>query len=427
MTYSNEIKYLLTLVPVVCCWVWMTGEYFQMVLGEKKEKKWSRVWMGLYGISLLLANGPLGFWPDIFILGSIFWILENVICAAGVVWYPGEIRKKLLTAGVWLIGMNGILLIVTRGILYFENRIFGLVFLEQTVLFGCFLWKGIQLKKQEQQSRSLYWFEMSALPLAYGIFHTAFCRSHLFWILSWKVKTAFVLIILLLDVITVYLGRKMEDYVKKEEETRMLRDLVDACSNQIALMQESQQKMKALRHDLKHHLVELQNMAKNREDEKLNAYIKEMEQFLLNPAEHCTTGNAGVDTILNYMLEKAEQNGCQAETKLQIPENWYEGNFSFCVILGNLLDNAIREAAGSEEKRLFVGICEKQGVVMIQIKNSCREKSEGEREGDHGYGIENVERVVKSLDGEFTHEQGEGWYEANVMLYSRNIREGVTA
>lgn len=127
------------------------------------------------------------------------------------------------------------------------------------------------------------------------------------------------------------------------------------------------------------------------------------------------------------MLEKAEQNGCQAETKLQIPENWYEGNFSFCVILGNLLDNAIREAAGSEEKRLFVGICEKQGVVMIQIKNSCREKSEGEREGDHGYGIENVERVVKSLDGEFTHEQGEGWYEANVMLYSRNIREGVTA
>lgn len=43
MTYFNEIKmqdirYLLVLVPVACCWVWMTGEYFQMMLGEKKEK-----------------------------------------------------------------------------------------------------------------------------------------------------------------------------------------------------------------------------------------------------------------------------------------------------------------------------------------------------------------------------------------------------
>ena len=95
------------------------------------------------------------------------------------------------------------------------------------------------------------------------------------------------------------------------------------------------------------------------------------------------------------------------------------------MILGNLLENAIREAARSVEKHLFVRICEKQGILMIQIKNSCSEKSEGEREGDHGYGIENVERVVKSLDGEYTHEQGEGWYEANVMLYSRNIRVGV--
>lgn len=192
-------------------------------------------------------------------------------------------------------------------------------------------------------------------------------------------------------------------------------------------MQESQQKMKALRHDLKHHLVELKNLAKNKEDEKLQAYIEEMEQFLLNPSEHCATGNTSVDTILNDMLEKAEQNGCQVETKLQIPENWYEGNFSFCVIVGNLLDNAIREAARSEEKRLFVGICEKQGVLMIQVKNSYNKEAGGKREGEHGYGIENIERVVTSLDGEFTREQEDGWYEANVMLYSRNLREGVTA
>ena len=80
------------------------------------------------------------------------------------------LREELLTAGAWLIGMNGMLLVVTRDVIYFENEILGFVFLEQAAMFGCFLWKGIRLRKQGQQSQSLYQFEMSALPLKYGVF-----------------------------------------------------------------------------------------------------------------------------------------------------------------------------------------------------------------------------------------------------------------
>ena len=435
MIYFHEIRNiwettenLLVLAVVLAVWVWMTIGYYDIWLKKTKEKKWKILWACLYFASLFLHNSrilsfPVGNWiPVILLFGEV------VLGSACALCYQESWERKLAASCAWMVGM----LFVHVGLFshlwgFSDSSAEQFLLLEQLTLFGFLAWNGWCQREEERNSRSFYLFGMSALPLGYGVLYFVFRETDLYRIANASIKNAAIAAILVLDAATIFFCKKMEDYARKEEETRMLRDLVKACSNQIALMQESQQKMKALRHDLKHHLVELANMAKNREDEKLQVYIGEMEQFLLNPAEHSATGNASVDTILNYMLEKAEQNGCQIETKLQIPENWYEGSFSFCVILGNLLDNAVREAVKSEEKYLFVGICEKQGVLIIQVKNSCGEETEEKREGDHGYGIENVERVVASLGGEFTHEQGEGWYEANVMLYSRSVREGMTA
>lgn len=434
MIYFHEIKdiwetteNLLVLAVVLAVWVWMTIGYYDICLKKAKKKKWKILWGGLYFASLFLHNSGILSFPVGSRMPVILLLGEVVLGSVCTVCYQDRWERKLAAACAWIVGMFFSHIGLFSHLRGFSSSSEQFLTLEQLALFGFLTWDGWYQRKEERNSRSFYLFGMSALPLGYGGLYFAFRETDLYRIANFSIKNAAIVAILILDAATIFFSKKMVDYARKEEETRMLRDLVEACANQIALMQESQQKMKALRHDLKHHLVELANMAKNREDEKLQAYIGEMEQFLLNPAEHSTTGNASVDTILNYMLEKAEQNGCLVETKLQIPENWYEGSFSFCVILGNLLDNAVREAAKSEQKYLFVGICEKQGVLIIQVKNSYSEKNGEKREGEHGYGIENVERVVASLGGEFTHELGEGWYEANVMLYSRNVREGVTA
>ena len=62
--------------------------------------------------------------------------------------------------------------------------------------------------------------------------------------------------------------------------------------------------MKKLRHDIKHHLIELSAMAQQNENKDMLKYLEEMNKFMLNPAEKVSTGNREIDGILNYMLRQ---------------------------------------------------------------------------------------------------------------------------
>ena len=103
-------------------------------------------------------------------------------------------------------------------------------------------------------------------------------------------------------------------------------------------------------------------------DEEMEAYLNEMQEFMLNPKEYASTGNREIDGVLNYLLQKADTVLDQVDVQINIPENMCLNNFNICVILGNLVDNGVREASRSEEKRLAIRrrgihhIWEKQGT-----------------------------------------------------------------
>ena len=83
-------------------------------------------------------------------------------------------------------------------------------------------------------------------------------------------------------------------------------------------------------------------------------YIKEMEQFVTSSNETIVTGNQEIDGILDYMLKKANRVLKEVKAQINIPEGMFYGNFKVCTILGNLLDNAIREAEKTERKYLGI-------------------------------------------------------------------------
>ena len=82
---------------------------------------------------------------------------------------------------------------------------------------------------------------------------------------------------------------------------------------------------------------------------------------MLNPAEKVSSGNQDVDGILNYLLKDVDQILDQADIQVQIPSKLYEKSFDICVILGNLVENALQAARASEEKYLLVRLQERQG------------------------------------------------------------------
>ena len=85
----------------------------------------------------------------------------------------------------------------------------------------------------------------------------------------------------------------------------------------------------------------IQSYIDNREYNKAQQYINDMNDYMLVPGQHVSTGNQEMDMILNYMITKAENRGCKVETQIQIPNTKFIETVDLNILLGNLLDNAI--------------------------------------------------------------------------------------
>ena len=205
---------------------------------------------------------------------------------------------------------------------------------------------------------------------------------------------------------------------------------VDVYAYQLDVLQESQEQIKKLRHDMKHHLIELSAIAQHGKNEDMVRYVEQMEKFMLNPAEKVSTGNKDIDGVLNYMLRKADDLLNIVDIDIQIPNCLCSKNFNVCVVLGNLIDNAVRESDKSDEKYLSVSIRAKKDILIILIENSYagtiikkdQKFRTSQKDADiHGIGLESVKQVVDACNGDMKIEYSKKRFQVQVLLYLSNI------
>lgn len=224
-----------------------------------------------------------------------------------------------------------------------------------------------------------------------------------------------------------YLYDTLQDYYKQKSEKEEFRIAMEGYSNQIDVMQESWQKMRSLRHDLKHHLCELRFLAAQPQNKTLILdYVDEMECQLLNEDEYVSSGNKEIDGTLNYFLQSAHLLLNEVKTQVSVPEDMSIHSFMLNVILGNLLENAIRGAQESERKYLNIVIQVKQGVMFIKIENSYNGRLRKDDEKllttklkseHHGIGLENVRRIVDERNGDMEIKYSTEIFCVNIMLF----------
>ena len=181
-----------------------------------------------------------------------------------------------------------------------------------------------------------------------------------------------------------------------------------AYQNQLDVIMESQNRIRALRHDMKNHILALQVLVQKKEVEEADNYLDSMQHFMKNPQEYVATGNDTIDSLLNYKIQKAKDVLNLVETKISIPEKLNLHSFDLNVVLGNLLDNAIEAALKAVNKRISVDIYSDEQAMVIKISNTTEEnvlKNNPEMNTTkkdnsyHGYGIKNVSELVKKNNG----------------------------
>ena len=236
--------------------------------------------------------------------------------------------------------------------------------------------------------------------------------------------------ILAADLSVFYLYRVLVQNFTHLRQRDIYRQQTDHYKNQLEVIAESRGRMRALRHDMRNHILHLRAELQRGDHEAALLYLEKMEEELQNPKEHAKTGNREIDSLLNYMLEKARQVLDKVECSVNVPAELMTKSFDINVILGNLLDNAVEAAQESGQGWLKFVMRADRGVLLIHVENSFgrapvkkgdRFLTTKEDSGDHGIGLRNVERMVERQNGELEFRCEDQVFSVDVMLYMNEV------
>lgn len=280
------------------------------------------------------------------------------------------------------------------------------------------------VKKRKENSIPPYWSILITIPIISIILLLILIMNNL--------NNRIILVsvsagILFINLLIFYLYDVLAGAYLKLQESSLFERQIASYSNQLNIMMHTEEKVRALRHDMKHHLNELSILANRHNDEETINYIKDMSMHLNNPNEYSSSGNKEVDSLMNYMLNKAEHILGKVHYEINVPKELEIRPFDLNVIIGNLLENAIDAARGSQKKWLDVSLSYEQGMFFIRIRNSY--DNAVQKQGDtyvttkketkeHGIGLQSVKKVVDSYKGEMQIVDDDNIFDVKIFLYT---------
>lgn len=199
--------------------------------------------------------------------------------------------------------------------------------------------------------------------------------------------------------LAINLGDRMrKEYLERE---------VEAYRHEMELMRISNRKEENLRHDLRHHLFEIEGLAKQGKSEKICDYIEEMRRTFIDSKQIVHTGEYETDSLINYLIDSARSHQINVECDIKIPEDIDVSRCKFNVIIGNLLENAIDAAKKAKEKKIVLKIQYSGDVLFLQVKNTYEGnikiengRVHGKRSlNSHGIGLRSVQDLIKEQSG----------------------------
>ncbi len=215
--------------------------------------------------------------------------------------------------------------------------------------------------------------------------------------------------------------------IRGEMERRRELELIKISNNllkkELELTRRSIEEAKHVRHDIRHHNLNVAAYARNGDMEGLFHYLKEYEREQEDEGLSAMCHNNAVNNILMEYGKRARKSGIKTSMDVEVSQDIPIRETDFIAILGNAMENAIHGCLNSEKetKEIFVRIKPKYKKLVIQIANTCRDKVVFENgipvaSQGHGIGVASILRSAGHYDGEVDFKVQEGRFILRIIL-----------
>lgn len=184
-------------------------------------------------------------------------------------------------------------------------------------------------------------------------------------------------------------------------------------------------KMREWRHDYHNHMQALSAHLESGNVEAAKDFLQEINENLVTVDTVIKTGNTMVDAILNSKISLMKTKEIAVNATARVPEKLKISDVDLCIVIGNLLDNAMEACERLEKDDRFtrIYISAKNNHLYMSFTNSSGKKAEkigglfaSSKGRDHGIGLSRVDGIVKKYGGYVTRASEDGGFTTEVIL-----------
>ena len=230
-----------------------------------------------------------------------------------------------------------------------------------------------------------------------------------------NIQSAVTAVILLgVNVLVFYIYIKLADDLQLRRMTSVYEQQLDLCERHQQERELSILQLRDVRHNMKNNLVSILAYAENGDNEKIIGFVNEiMEEGGIKTSAVTNSGNIVIDSLIGYWYVAAKKAGIEFSVNLNIPMEMPFRGADICLILGNLLENAVEATQRAEgEKYIRLHMKYDKNNLLLFVENNYkgvliktkdkRLKSTKTDAGNHGVGLSSVYRIAAKYHGVVT-------------------------
>lgn len=179
------------------------------------------------------------------------------------------------------------------------------------------------------------------------------------------------------------------------------------------------------RHDMRHQLNQISALAEAGDLENLKSYLAKTVSRIPN-LDMCFCENRAADSVVGYYCAMAKRDEIPFRAKLDLPETLPIDEIDMCLVLSNLLENALEASLRTAPCRRQIEITayvHADRILLIKVENAFDgeviEKNgvfRSSKRRENGIGIQSVTHIAEKNGGTSTFTYQNGTFSAKVML-----------
>jgi signal transduction histidine kinase len=191
--------------------------------------------------------------------------------------------------------------------------------------------------------------------------------------------------------------------MKQKYDADFSRDIIATGREHYQRMNEQFDALRIMKHDYKFHLKSALDMLEKGNLEKSKTYLSGLHEKIENKELPNFCGNVVINSLVSDYARKCKELNIDFNVSILIPDGFNVPNYEMCIVLGNLLENAVEACQKLDDNRQIKLVLKPKGEQLIlMVRNTFdgevvldEEKIVSTKKDDSGgIGLDSVKAVV---------------------------------